>query len=433
MFERSATPRVFSAPPGADFPRDVIAGLHTRLGGRPPEAWADIRILANAGRMLRRLLEVLEDGEARIFPRLSLITDLAALSPFLGAAESVHPLRRELDLARDLERISGLSSRASVAHALAALLDEMAEEGVAPEALEALDISDQSGHWQRALAILKVAADFERGPGPGQAARRAAQHLAAQWQARPPATPILVAGSTGSRGVTALVMEAVARLPQGALILPGFDHAMPADVWAELASDAGQEDHPQYRYAALLRRLRLDPLRVEPWNAVPAPRPGRARLLSLALRPAPVTHHWLRDGPDLDDIAQAVECVTLLEASDQKAEANTIALRMRQAAETGETAALITPDRTLTRRVAAALARWKLVADDSAGIPLSLTPPGRLLLQLAQIKAKGIASETLIALLKHPLVASSERGPHLLFTRALELKLRRVGPPFPTP
>ncbi|MEM6729892.1 MAG: PD-(D/E)XK nuclease family protein, partial [Pseudomonadota bacterium] len=73
------------------------------------------------------------------------------------------------------------------------------------------------------------------------------------------------------------------------------------------------------------------------------------------------------------------------------------------------------------------------VADDSAGIPLSLTPPGRLLLQLAQIKAKGIASETLIALLKHPLVASSERGPHLIFTRALELKLRRFGPPFPTP
>ena len=43
-----------------------------------------------------------------------------------------------------------------------------------------------------------------------------------------------------------------------------------------------------------------------------------------------------------------------------------------QAAETGQTAALITPDRMLTRQVSAALDRWNILPDDSAGLPLQL-------------------------------------------------------------
>ena len=44
----------------------------------------------------------------------------------------------------------------------------------------------------------------------------------------------------------------------------------------------------------------------------------------------------------------------------------------------GATAALVTPDRALALRVAAELARWGIVAEDSAGEALSLSPAGRL-------------------------------------------------------
>ena len=85
--------------------------------------------------------------------------------------------------------------------------------------------------------------------------------------------------------------------------------------------------------------------------------------MSLALRPAPVTDQWRRDGPSLGPLAEpAMQDVTLVEAPTPRQEALTIAMRLRMAAEVGETAALITPDRTLTRQVSAALDRWNIRA-----------------------------------------------------------------------
>ncbi|MGR3490926.1 MAG: PD-(D/E)XK nuclease family protein, partial [Shimia sp.] len=80
------------------------------------------------------------------------------------------------------------------------------------------------------------------------------------------------------------------------------------------------------------------------------------------------------------------------------------------------------------------LSRWDITPDDSAGQPLALTAPGRLLLMLLDWQAQGPRADTLIALLKHPLVSSGGgRGDHLRHTREMELHLRRNGPPFPTP
>ncbi|MEM6897960.1 MAG: double-strand break repair protein AddB, partial [Pseudomonadota bacterium] len=431
MFEHSAAPRVFYVPPGADFPAAVIAGLATRL--KAPDAWARTHILCNAGRMVSRLREVLEEGPPRLLPRLSLITDLKSLAPHLTSAPPVAGLRRQLDLARDLRAISGLAAPLDIARALAVLLDEMDGEGVPFARLQDLDVSDQSGHWARALAIVQTAAAYKPGLGPEAVYRAQVLDLIDAWQDAPPAHPVLVAGSTGSRGTTARLMQAVARLPQGALILPGFDPNTPQNVWKELW-EKRHEDHPQFRYAALLHTLELDPKAIEPWAGSLTPNPERADFLSLALRPAPVTHHWRRDSPKAADLSRATDDITLVEAKDQRAEATAIALRLREAVEAGQRAALISPDRGLTRRVAAALARWDLVPDDSAGVPLSLTPPGRLLSQIARLGTQGVAADTLIALLKHPLVSTgANRGEHLLKTRALELKLRRKGPPFPTP
>ena len=51
----------------------------------------------------------------------------------------------------------------------------------------------------------------------------------------------------------------------------------------------------------------------------------------------------------------------------------------------------MTPDRGLARRVSAHLRRWGIEADDSAGRPLSQTPPGTLLLALANAAAERFA------------------------------------------
>jgi inactivated superfamily I helicase len=123
--------------------------------------------------------------------------------------------------------------------------------------------------------------------------------------------------------------------------------------------------------------------------------------------------------------------MTLIEAPSQRAEAEAIAIRLRCAAEDGQKAALVTPDRVLARRVASVLARWDISPDDSAGRPLPLTPPGVFLRRLVALVGSPLTPEGLLAILKHPLCGGVEgRSAHLQLTRRLELEELRGGAPF---
>ncbi|MCK0120749.1 double-strand break repair protein AddB [Loktanella sp. F6476L] len=445
MFEPSTKPRIFGLPPGSDFATALVAGLLDYAGDMPPQDFAKIQIFVNTSRMQRRIRDVFDAGPARILPRIRLITDLAKDPIATDVTAPVSPLRRRLELAKFvsalLDKEPELAPRAALydlSDSLAKLMDEMQGEGVTPDNISGLDITDQSGHWDRALKFLNIIAPYfaTDGAEPDIEARQrqVIETLIATWADTPPANPIIVAGSTGSRGATGLFMRAVANLPNGAIVLPGFDFDMPTHVWNALDGDKGvAEDHPQFRFRKLMSAMDLQPNDIQQWGNRPAPNPARNALVSLSLRPAPVTDQWLADGPDLGDLTAASKGLTLVEAPSPRAEAETIALRLRQAAEDGVTAALITPDRNLTRQVAAALDLWNIVPDDSAGMPLALSPPGRFLRHVTDALNRPFTSEALLTLLKHPLCHSTEndRGPHLLSTRELELFIRRNAVPFP--
>nr|WP_309665119.1 double-strand break repair protein AddB [Tabrizicola sp.] len=290
-------------------------------------------------------------------------------------------------------------------------------------------------HWARTKAFLGIVADALSGDAPDAEARQrlAVRAMIAQWNRDPPDHPVILAGSTGSRGTTALLMQAVARLPRGAVVLPGFDFDLPEGVWAAMSDALTAEDHPQFRFRRLMDVLDVGPEAVQRWTAVAPPAPDRNRLISLSLRPAPITDQWLTDGPALPDLLPTTEDLTLIEAPSERAEAVAIALILRQAAETGTNAALISPDRNLTRRVAAVLDRWGIRPDDSAGQPLALSAPGRFLRHVADLFGRKLTADMLLTLLKHPLAFSGPgRGQHLRLTRELELHIRRNGPAFPT-
>jgi len=436
------TPRVFALPPGADFARHLARGLLARAATLPPEALAQAEIWVNTRRMQRRIADLMAADGARLLPRLRLVTDLGRDAHVPGLLPPVPALRRRLELAQLvaglLDAAPDLAPRAAIhdlADSLARLMAEMQGEGVPPEILAHLDIADHARHWERSLAFIRLVAQWFGPDAPPDAEarqRRVVDHLIARWQAAPPAHPIIVAGSTGSRGTTARLMQAVAHLPQGALVLPGFDFDMPAPAWASLQDVLSSEDHPQFRFRRLLDGLGMTPESVRPWAAETAPDPARNRLISLALRPAPVTDQWRAEGAGLGDLPAATRDMTLIEAPSPRAEALAIALILRDAAETGTRAALITPDRTLTRQVTAALDRWGILPDDSAGRPLALSAPGRFLRHVAGLFGQRLTAGALITLLKHPLAHSGPgRGQHLLLTRTLERHLRRFGPPFP--
>lgn len=437
--------RLFGLPPGADFPAAFVDGLLVRLGGGAPEALARVTVYLNTARMLAAVRAAFDDRGARLLPRLRLLTDLGR-APLPGLPPAVPPLRRRLELARLVGELlrheGGFAAGTAVfdlADSLATLMAEMQGEGVAPGALEAANLAENhAAHWDRSLAFIRIVARyFAAGTDPDAEARqrRVIETMAARWATSPPDDPVIIAGSTGSRGATQLLMRAVAGLPNGAVVLPGFDFDMPDSAWDSLCSGpVPNEDHPQYRFLALARSIGVAPRSIRRWTDTSPPDPERNRLLSLSLRPAPVTDQWMEEGAGLGPLAAAAAGLTLIEAPEPRAEALAIALVLRRAAEEGRRAHLVTPDRILARRVTAALDRWGIVPDDSAGQPLVQSAPGRFLRHLAQLFGRRVAAEALVVLLKHPLTATggADRGPHLRFTRELELSLRRDSTAFPT-
>lgn len=425
---------IFALPCGADFAGAFADGLIARMRHRPPQDMARVTVYANSGQSLLALRDALIWRGPILLPRLRLIADL-------GGGAATPPLARRLELGRLIDAAlraqPDLAQGQSVPELAASLADLMAEmqlEGLDAEALDRIDASEHAQHWGRSLSFLKIAAGYYlTDPPQDREARQrgAAQALAAAWARGEnlPDGPVVVAGSTGSHGATRDFMRAVARLPQGAVVLPGFDGDMPQSVWDGL--DARAEDHPQARYAPFLAEFGPPP----DWLPDQAPDPARNRLISLALRPAPVTDQWIDEGPRLGPLIPATQNLTLIEAQQPGDEAEAVALVIRQSVERGEPVTLIAADRMLTRRVQSALDRWGIIPDDSAGQPLPLTAPGLFLRNVADLFGRDLMIDTLLVLLKHPVTATGlgpeYRRQHNRHSRDLELRLRKYGPAFP--
>lgn len=434
---------LFALPLGVDFAQAFADGLLARYGQGQPQDLARVTIHANSQRMRRRIAEALRARGVVLLPQMHLVSDLADHLILADLPPQAPALRRRLQLNQLIRALiqrepdlAPISAVQELTESLYSLMEEMDSEGVEPAVLGRLDISSHSAHWDRSLKFLQILVPFfatSAARGSGARSRIAALRLAELWAAHPPAHPVIVAGSTASRGAISVFMEAVARLPNGAVVLPGLDGDTPGPVWQALDDAATGEDHPQFRFRRLMERLSIGPGDILPWTQAAPVDPARNRVLSLALRPAPVTDQWLTEGAALTDLPAAMGRVTLVEAASPREEALALALILRDAAERGETAALVTPDRLLARRVTAALDRWGLRPDDSAGRPLILSAPGRFLRHVADLMCDRLTAARLLVLLKHPLTMTGDgRGPHLLWTRELELRLRRHGPVFPT-
>ncbi len=183
--------------------------------------------------------------------------------------------------------------------------------------------------------------------------------------------PTIIAGSTGANRATARLIAAIARAPQGAVVLPGLDLNLDDRTWAMIGAseDAslGLAGHPQ----ALLHRL-IGAIGVKREDVTPlgSPTPAleaRSAFLSEALRPAESTDLWRERGWTLSPLAlaAALQGVTIMVADNETEEGLALAIAMRETLETpGKTAALVTPDPSIARRVAAELARWGIEVED---------------------------------------------------------------------
>lgn len=434
MFEPIDHPRVFGVPLGVDFSQAVVEGLNDQISD--PITKAKSTLLVNTRRMQRRMTRLLQEQPANLHPKIRLMTDLHLSNELITFTPTRTPFENRISLFPLVKKLlesrpwlAPLSATYDLTNSLSELFEEMLVEGVTFDDLDGLDVSKFSDHWADSLKFLEIAAKvFEASEGVdlNAAQRNAVINLKNYWKINPPKNPVIAAGSTGSRGSTSILLQEIAKLPNGAIILPGFDFDLPNSVWEGLGERGVQEDHPQFRFAVLLKKLGVKKSQVVRWSDHEENNQFRNKLISLALRPAPITHQWLNDGPKLrKSLEDATSKLSWLEASDKRQEAETIAYRLRKSASDGQTAAIITPDRMLTRRIATILSKWGINVDDSAGIPLPLSPPGRLVLQIVDNWNSNPKVDKLISLLKHPLTHATEgRGPHLKNTRDFELAVR---------
>ena len=468
MPERAkAPPRLYTIPPSAPFlstlARAVLSGDLPLPGGARPDPLAlpltTIYLpTRRAARALREAFLAEAGSDALLLPRIRALGDAdeeAAI--ILGAgdaagddgeagAPAVSPLARRLALMRlvmayhrhrsapeasaldlDAVRWEVTAGQASgLAADLARLMDAVETEGVDLSALHAIVPDDLAAHWESTVEFLKIVTEHwprylaDNGLVSPVERRNAlmareAERLAAERLAEGSPHPVIAAGSTGTVPATARLLEVIASLPNGAVVLPGLDIALDEESWASLAD---HPEHPQAGMAELLRKLdatRADVAYV-PGSAPGSAASARLKLVSEALRPAETTERWqelietARAGDCKADLAVALAGINLVVAPTAHDEAEVIALILRSCIEEpGKTAALVTPDRVLARRVAARLESYGLDIDNSAGVPISRTLPGAFLELIFDAVSDNFAPPALMALLKHPLTRLGRR------------------------
>jgi ATP-dependent helicase/nuclease subunit B len=426
-------PRLRAAPASAPF-LDLLADAMVKalVQADNPFALSDALVLLPNRRAARGLIDAFAkrlDGAA-ILPAIRPLGDLNEDPQVWGAdpiglnvAPGIEPTRQIMELAaliRARDKASGgvedPARAIALADELAALLDSAAAgDNVQWEKLPTLVTEkDLARHWEASAKFLSIITEYwpqrlnaDGLSNPGAYGAEMGRALAKSWAEHPPERPIIIAGSTGSMSATRALMQVVAQLPSGVVVLPGLDVDMDPSSW-----DAVGDQHPQYALKQTLKALNVDraaiPLMAEETAQ------GRARrvLMREALAPAEKTADWLvrlADAGGAAFVKAGAEGLHLIEAATEDEEATAIALLLRETIETpNRTAALVTPDDGLARRVDAKLARWGIAATMSHGRALRETEAGTLIALLCELARDPSEPIALAALLKHPRVALAD-------------------------
>ena len=473
-------PNIYTVPPGEGFLSSLARALFNGdlpvAGGPKPDVFnlQDVTLLLPTRRAARALQDAflaVSGARALLMPRirpisegeeeLTLLSGLAGLTTLgtgaLDLPPAVSPLERTLTLMQLVQRWREIKAKddpdgagaasntpaqaAALAAELAGLMDLVETENVSLSNLKDLVPEAFAIHWQQTVQFLEIVTDAwprhlaEKGLT-SQVGRRNALILAEAERITklPPGAPVIIAGVTGSIPATVTLMRAVAALPNGAIVLPALDLTLDDTSWQSISPD--HPEHPQYGLKKLLDQLgaaRSDvkTLHGAAHGAAPFKRlAARGALVSEAMRPSATTERWhhFANLADRNEMKEALTGVSLIEAPSAQDEAEAIALILRDAIEVpGRTAALVSPDRLLARRVAIRLQTWGIRVDDSAGRPFVKTVPGTFLNLTIDAVRNGFAPAELMALLKHPLCRLGfEPFDIRRFGRALELAAFRA-------
>ncbi len=437
-------PRLRAIPASAPFLEVLADAMVSALGRDDPFALSDALVLLPNRRAAAGLIDAFAKrlGGAALLPAIRPLGDphvdddpdvWGADGLITEISPPIEKMQRRLELAaliraRDAAE-NGVEDPAraiALADELAKLLDSASTvDRVAWEKLPTLvDEIELARHWASSARFLDIIATFwpqhlaEQGRSDiaayGAALRRS---LAQRWRDTPPTRPVIIAGSTGSIATTRELMRVVAALPRGVVVFPGVDTNIEDDSWAFVG-----DQHPQHALKETLAALGVD-RRDVPLISVETPSgQARGRLMREALTPAEKTADWLtrlEGAGGADFVKEGAQGLRVLEGATEEEEASAISLLIREALEKNETAAVVTPDVGLARRIESKLARWGVQPVVSHGRPLRETEAGVLLTLLCELARDPGEPVALAALLKHPRARLADDALWALEHRAL--------------
>ncbi len=426
---------IFTIPSGLPFLESFAAGLLQEFE-KDPLILARMEIFLptrRAGIELGRSLLRQAPGQMLLLPKISPLGDLDEEEDTLHSPQDetdllplIPPFKRWgllttmiEDYLRKTYQPSSPALSLKLAKSLCQLMDQAAIEQVPWEGLLHLVPAEFAGHWQLTLDFLEIMTTHwpqilaEKGfVEPHTRHHQLVDRLIARWERTPPVHPIIAAGSTGTMPATARLLQAIAQLPQGAVILPGLDLSLDTEEAGALSPC-----HPQYAPTRFLAKGGIPLQEVRSWvHHADTP---RALLWGEALKSS-----FSRQGPSP---AAALSGVSLILAPTPQDEALSIAILLRQHLEIpDQRIAFVTADLTLAERVTSELKRWDIVIDRSAGERLDRTPPGVFVSLCAAFAADPEDPTALLSLLKHPLCSMGRPPGQLRFeSRRFETQVLR--------
>ncbi|MEM5515576.1 double-strand break repair protein AddB [Henriciella sp. AS95] len=428
-------PKLRTIPPGANFLKELARALAEETGlAERPDAMADDLIYVPNRRSARALALALFEAagsKTLLMPEIRPLGDLENDEPPPGAESALADLPPAISPAARLGRLAVLvsayyeaqgkaippASALAAARELARLLDQAALSGAVDwDKLETLVQNRQlAEHWRRSVDFLDIIVtqwpeELKKNVQMDPYARRlaAAEAMADSWTTTPPKGRVIIAGSTGADPSGRLLMKAALSLPQTLIVLPGLDTSTHPAAWARIAQTS---NHPQFALAETLAALGYQPDEVAVWPGIEPDDKAAARrdLIHEALAPADDTSGWLERLEEMsgaqepaDFARKGLSGLTMIEAADESEEAWCAALLLRQALETEDrTAALVTPDAGLARRVSALMKQWDMELAPSGGTPLLQTQAGSLAALIMDWTVDPTHPVTLLAALKH--------------------------------
>lgn len=443
-----ADPTVYNMPSGVPFLPSLAKGLREIYG----ERLNDALILLPTRRAVRALGEafvggsILGSGGASLLPRMRPLADINPEEPPFEPGElvglvkpAIDPMQRRFEMARLIfhyhKAISDLpldpAGALSLADPLIAILDDAAmEEADISRITDLKEIQNFAAeHFKYAITLYEIVQDY----WPSRLAeheldlmepmqRRVAllNALTDIWRATPPDYPVIVAGSTGTLGASARLMKCVAEMDEGLIVLPGLNTALPDSVWKKVGPQ-----HPQNSLKNLVEVIGVERADIKTWNHISGDvsanldshyLDSRRRIIAESLVPIEATGDWPSRIADIkkaapmgtEPFAEALRGLSVIQADNDEEEALAIALILRETLEADsgvQSAALVTPDPALARRVKARLRRWGVDVDYSQGEPLEETPLGAFLTAIIEYAQEPQSAHALSVLCKHPIMA----------------------------